>query len=87
MKIYVGVTDGSWYDYLRDHGYDEANFWKPGAGSFKAVQEGDLFLFKLKAGRGGAGVPTGERTMPVLQAAHIKPYAEEGPHEVQNGLS
>lgn len=24
--------------------------------------------------------------MPVLNAAHIKPYAEDGPHEVRNGL-
>jgi len=29
---------------------------------------------------------TGERTLPVLQAAHIKPYAEEGAHSVANGL-
>ena len=29
---------------------------------------------------------TGERTLPVLQAAHIRPYAEGGEHRVQNGL-
>lgn len=29
---------------------------------------------------------TGERTLPVLQAAHIKPYAASGPHEPANGL-
>lgn len=29
---------------------------------------------------------SGERTLPVLQAAHIRPYAQEGPHEVSNGL-
>jgi putative restriction endonuclease len=29
---------------------------------------------------------TGERTLPVLQAAHIRPYAAGGPHEVTNGL-
>ena len=29
---------------------------------------------------------TGEKTLPVLQAAHIKPYSQEGPHEVNNGL-
>ncbi len=29
---------------------------------------------------------TGEKTLPVLIAAHIKPYGEEGPHEVRNGL-
>lgn len=29
---------------------------------------------------------TGEKTLPVLAAAHIKPYAENGPHSVNNGL-
>lgn len=29
---------------------------------------------------------TGERTLPVLEAAHIKPYAETGPHLISNGL-
>lgn len=28
----------------------------------------------------------GERTLPVLEAAHIKPYSETGPHLVSNGL-
>ena len=29
---------------------------------------------------------TGEKTLPFLEAAHIKPYAAEGPHAVTNGL-
>ena len=29
---------------------------------------------------------SGEKTLPVLQAAHIKPYASEGPHQVSNGI-
>ena len=29
---------------------------------------------------------TGERTLPVLQAAHIKPYEDAGPHRLNNGL-
>src|SRR5690606_11461688 len=29
---------------------------------------------------------SGERTLPVLQAAHIRPYAAAGPHRVSNGL-
>jgi putative restriction endonuclease len=29
---------------------------------------------------------TGEKTLPVLEAAHIKPYSLEGPHEINNGL-
>ncbi len=29
---------------------------------------------------------TRERTLPVLEVAHIKPYAESGPHAINNGL-
>ena len=29
---------------------------------------------------------TGEKTLPVLEAAHIKPYSEDGPHKVCNGI-
>ncbi|PKM79830.1 MAG: restriction endonuclease [Firmicutes bacterium HGW-Firmicutes-14] len=29
---------------------------------------------------------TGEKTLPVLEAAHIKPYSLEGPHSISNGL-
>jgi putative restriction endonuclease len=29
---------------------------------------------------------TGEKTLPVLEAAHIKPYSESGPHFISNGL-
>ena len=29
---------------------------------------------------------TGERTLPTLDAAHIKPYSKEGPHRISNGM-
>ena len=29
---------------------------------------------------------TGERTLPALEAAHIKPFGQEGPHRVDNGI-
>lgn len=29
---------------------------------------------------------TGEKVLPVLEAAHIRPFAQNGPHRVQNGL-
>jgi putative restriction endonuclease len=29
---------------------------------------------------------TGEKTLPVLQASHIRPYAYEGPHKISNGM-
>ena len=47
MKFYIGVTDNQWYRFLAERQPDEVNFWRPGGGSFKAVDEGSLFLFKL----------------------------------------
>jgi len=29
---------------------------------------------------------TGERTLPVLEAAHIRPYSLAGPHQISNGI-
>ena len=29
---------------------------------------------------------TGEKTLPVLEAAHIRPYADDGPHSISNGI-
>lgn len=48
MKIWVGVTDEGWFNYLRARNPDEVNFWQPSGGrEFKALQPGELFLFKL----------------------------------------
>lgn len=47
-NVYVGVTDGDWYDYLTNNQPDELNFWQPGGKQvFRALQPYDLFLFKL----------------------------------------
>jgi putative restriction endonuclease len=35
---------------------------------------------------GRACAVTGEHSLPALEAAHIRPYAENGPHEISNGL-
>ncbi len=48
-KIYLGVTDYRWFNYLAAQQPDEANFWMPGASGFKALPEAGLFLFKLKS--------------------------------------
>lgn len=49
MKLYVGVTDNDWYRFLSQlPDVDEVNFWQPGGSSqFRALQPGELFLFKL----------------------------------------
>lgn len=48
MKIWVGVTDADWFNYLASLKPDEVNFWQPSGGRiFRALQPGELFLFKL----------------------------------------
>lgn len=48
MKMYVGITDYDWFTTLKQENCEEVNFWKPGGRSnFRALREGELFLFKL----------------------------------------
>lgn len=58
---------------------------------------GQEFLARARLGQGAFRVLvtdayqrhcaiTGEKTLPVLEAAHIKPYSKQGPHRVSNGL-
>lgn len=49
MRIYVGITDFNWFQFLKERKSEEVNFWKPGSQHFKALKENDLFLFKLHA--------------------------------------
>ena len=50
MKLYVGVTDENWFNYLRDLNAEEVNFWRPTAKTaFKVLAPGELFLFRLRA--------------------------------------
>lgn len=58
---------------------------------------GNSILQKVRLGQGAFRVLvtdsynrrcaiSGEKTLPVLEAAHIKPYAESGPHFISNGI-
>jgi putative restriction endonuclease len=58
---------------------------------------GSLYLTRARLGQGAFRVLvtdayrrrcaiTGERTLPALQASHIKPVAQSGPNRVSNGL-
>lgn len=52
MKLWVGVTDKDWFDHLSDLAPDEVNFWQPsGSRSFRVLQPGEPFLFKLHSPR------------------------------------
>lgn len=59
--------------------YGEAYLARPRLGQ-------GTFRFHVSRAYEGACAVTGEHSGPVLEAAHIKPYSEEGVHEVSNGL-
>jgi putative restriction endonuclease len=63
----------------------------------EAERYGAPFLTRARLGQGSFRVlvtdayqrrcaVSGERTLPVLEAAHIQPYADKGPHLTSNGL-
>jgi len=63
----------------------------------EAMRFGTPTLVKARLGQSGFRVVvtdayqrrcaiTGERTLPTLEAAHILPYSENGPHNLRNGL-
>ena len=48
INLVIAVTDKDWFDLLRQqHSLDEVNFWSPSPRNFKALKQGELFLFKL----------------------------------------
>lgn len=51
MRLYVAVTDNDWFAlHASKFEVEEVNFWRPSPGAtFKALQPGELLLFKLHA--------------------------------------
>jgi putative restriction endonuclease len=48
MKLWVGITDDDWYEFLSARRPDEVNFWQPSGGrQFRSLEPGEPFLFKL----------------------------------------
>lgn len=60
INLVIAVTDSDWFEMQRRHpNVDEVNFWAPSAANFRALQPGEMFLFKLHAPRNmivGGGV-------------------------------
>lgn len=70
MKFYVGVTDLDWFKFLASSApHEEVNFWQPSASrQFRALQPGELFLFKLHSPLNyivGGGVFLSYRVLPL----------------------
>lgn len=73
VQLWAANTDLDWFDFLATQpDIDEVNFWQPsGHANFGAIQEGELFLFKLKSPRnviGGFGVLSQSTNMPLSLA-------------------
>lgn len=72
VRIVVAVTDGDWFDQLRRMpDLAEVNFWSPSPKAFRALQPGELFLFKLHAPINmivGGGVYASSTVMPLSLA-------------------
>jgi len=64
-------------DDERRFGTDYLTRGRLGQGAFRVLVT-DAYLRRCAV--------TGEKTLPVLEAAHIKPYSLEGPHSVKNGI-
>lgn len=68
INLAIAVTDGDWFEMLRQQpNLVEVNFWAPSAANFRALQPGELFLFKLHAPRNmivGGGIFTYANALP-----------------------
>jgi putative restriction endonuclease len=68
INLIVAVTDYDWYQTLHIRkDWPEVNFWAPSGANFRALQPGELFLFKLHAPRDyivGGGVFAHAMTLP-----------------------
>jgi putative restriction endonuclease len=71
MGVAVGVADGERY------GAEYLTRSRLGQGAFR-VMVTETYRRRCAV--------TGEKTLPVLEAAHIRPYALGGPHSVSNGI-
>src|SRR3954464_11233505 len=50
MRLYIAVTDNDWFGlHAAKAELEEVNFWRPSQVPFKALQPGEILLFKLHA--------------------------------------
>jgi putative restriction endonuclease len=68
VKLIVAVTDGDWFEQLRQQlDASEVNFWSPSDSTFRALEPGELFLFKLHSPNNfivGGGIFAHANSMP-----------------------
>jgi putative restriction endonuclease len=69
VNLFIANTDNTWFDFLSSEpNISEVNFWWPGEMAFRAVQPGELLVFRLKSPRnkiGGFGVFSNYSPLPI----------------------
>lgn len=69
VNLFIANTDNTWFDFLSSEpGITEVNFWWPGEMAFRAIQPGELLVFRLKSPRnriGGFGVFSSHSPLPI----------------------
>ncbi len=70
VDLFVANTDNAWFDFLSSEPniITEVNFWWPGEMAFRAIQPGELLVFRLKSPRnkiGGFGVFSSHSSLPI----------------------
>ena len=81
----IAITDEAWYRFCAKHPeLNELNFWTPSALQPRLGQ--GTFRIAVLEAYGRACAVTGEHSLPVIEAAHIRSYSQDGPHEIRNGL-
>ncbi len=72
VNLFVANTDNAWFDFLSsEDNVEEVNFWWPGERAFRAIQQGELLVFRLKSPRnkiGGFGIFSNHWPLPVQLA-------------------
>lgn len=87
INLVVAITDYDWFQALRvREDWPEVNFWAPSATNFRALQPGELFLFKLHSPRNfivGGGVFAHAMVLPCSLAWETFGEANGAPDFVQ----
>jgi putative restriction endonuclease len=72
VDLFIANTDNAWFDFLSSEpDVTEVNFWWPGEMAFRAIQPGELLVFRLKSPRnkiGGFGVFSSHSLLPIQLA-------------------
>ena len=72
VSLFIANTDNDWFDFLSSQSnLAEVNFWQPSGKEFRAIQPGELFVFRLKSPRnkiGGFGVLSNSSVLPLQMA-------------------